>query len=77
MLTDNLLFLHLLRDDIQKEIFHHLSRDGDEADWPVVPWVILQVTLELIPCSLSFVLGMIHIFSIMSGLLYDRLFKIK
>jgi len=38
MLTtpDNLLFLHLLRDDIQNELLHHLSRDGDEADQSVV-----------------------------------------
>ena len=37
MLTspDNPLFLHLLRDDIQNELFHHFSMDGDEADWPV------------------------------------------
>ena len=30
MLTtpDNLFFLHLFRDDIQNELFHHLSRDG-------------------------------------------------
>jgi len=29
MLTppDNLLFLHLLSDDIQNELFHHLCRD--------------------------------------------------
>ena len=45
MLTtpDNLLFLHLLRDDMQNELLRHLSRDGGEADWPVVPWVHLEV----------------------------------
>ena len=37
----NLLFLHLLRDDIQNELFYHLSRGTGEADWPVVPWVLL------------------------------------
>jgi len=38
MLTtpDHLLFLHLLRDDIQNELFHHLSRGGGEADQPVL-----------------------------------------
>jgi len=40
MLTtpDNLLFLHLLNDDTQNELVYHLSRDGGEADWPVIPW---------------------------------------
>ena len=33
----NLLFLHLLDDDLQDELLHHLSRDGCEADRPVVP----------------------------------------
>jgi len=38
MLTapDNLLFLYLLDDDLQDKLLHHLSRDGGEADWPVV-----------------------------------------
>ena len=41
MLTtpDNLLFLHLLDDDLQNELLHHFSWDGGKADWPVVPWV--------------------------------------
>jgi len=43
MLTtpDNLLFLHLLDDGLQDKLLHHLSRDGGEADQPVVPWVLL------------------------------------
>ena len=34
MLTtpENLLFLHLFNGDIQNELFHHLSRDGGEAE---------------------------------------------
>jgi len=48
MLTtpDNLLFFHLLNDDIQSELFHHLSRDGGEANWPVVPGVLLLALFE-------------------------------
>ena len=42
----NFLFLLLLRDDIQSELFHHLSRDGGEADWPVVSWVLLLAIFE-------------------------------
>ena len=41
MLTtpDDLLFLHLLNDDLQDELLHHLSWDGGEADQSVVRWV--------------------------------------
>ena len=48
MLTtpDNLLFFQLLDDDLQNEVLHHLSRDGDEADWPVVPWVLHLAPFE-------------------------------
>ena len=48
MLTtpDNLLFLHLLVDDLQDELLHHLSQDGGEADQPVVPWVLLPALFE-------------------------------
>ena len=48
MLTtpDNLLFLHLLDDGLQNELLHHLSRDGGEADRPVVPWVLLLGLFE-------------------------------
>ena len=38
--------LHLLDDDLQDELLHHLSRDGGEADWPVVPWVLLLALFE-------------------------------
>lgn len=32
-MPDQLLFPQVLRDDLQNKLFHHLSRDGDEADW--------------------------------------------
>jgi len=37
----------LLRDDIENELFHHLSRDGGEADWPVVPWEGMEVLFDM------------------------------
>jgi len=43
---DNLLFLHLLNDDLQNELLHHLSRDGGETDRPIVPWVLLLALFE-------------------------------
>jgi len=48
MLTtpDNLLFFHLLVDDLQDKLLHHLSWDGGEADQPVVPWVLLLALFE-------------------------------
>ena len=48
MLTtpDNLLFLHLLDDNVQNELLHHPSRDGGEADRPVVPWILLLALFE-------------------------------
>ena len=48
MLTtpDDLLFLHLLNDNLQNELLYHLSRDGGEAEWPVVPWVLLLALFE-------------------------------
>jgi len=48
MLTtpDNFLFLHLLVDDLQDKVLHHLSRDGGEADRPVVPWILLIALFE-------------------------------
>jgi len=48
MLTtpDNLLFLHLLNDDLQNELPHHLSWDGGEADRPVISWVLLLALFE-------------------------------
>jgi len=43
MLTspDHPLLLHMLIDGLQNELFNHLSRDGGEADWLVVPQVFL------------------------------------
>jgi len=43
---DNLLFLHLLTDDIPNELLRHLCRDGGEADWRVVPWFVLLALFE-------------------------------
>ena len=37
---DNFLF-QLFGDDIQKKWFHHFSKYGGEADWPVVSQTIL------------------------------------
>ena len=47
MLTtpDKLLF-QLLGDGIQNRLFHHLSRDRGEADWPVVSWILLLALFE-------------------------------
>jgi len=59
MLTtpDNLLYLHLLKGNIQNELFHHICREG-EADWPVVPWssffLKTGVTLAFIQSSGTF-----------------------
>ena len=36
----------MLGDDLQDELFHHLSSDGGEVDWPVVAWVLLLVLFE-------------------------------
>jgi len=30
---DDLLFVHLLDDDLQDKLLHHVSRGGGEADW--------------------------------------------
>lgn len=38
---NNLLVVHVLRDDTQQELFHYHSWDGGEADWSVVPCVLL------------------------------------
>ena len=48
MLTipDNLIFLHMLGDDIQNESFHHLSRDGGEADRSIITQVLLLALFE-------------------------------
>jgi len=42
--SDNLLVFHLLGDDIQNKLFHHLPRDRGEADWPV--WILSPVLFE-------------------------------
>ena len=60
MLTipDNLLFLHLLDDDLQDKLLHHLSQDGGETDRPVVSWVLLLAIFEdWSDIGLSLVLG--------------------
>ena len=60
MLTtpDNLLFFHLLDDGLQDKLLHHLTRDGGEADRPVVPWVLLLALFEdWSDTGLSLVLG--------------------
>jgi len=49
MLTapDNLLFLHLLNDDLQNALqLCRLFQDGGDADQPVVPWVLLLALFE-------------------------------
>jgi len=48
MLTtlDKLLFLHLLVDDLQDKLLHHLSQDGGEAHRPIVPWVLFLALFE-------------------------------
>ncbi|XP_052520447.1 uncharacterized protein LOC128071593 [Tympanuchus pallidicinctus] len=33
-------------DDIQYKLFHHLSRDRGEADWPIIAWVFLLAYFE-------------------------------
>ena len=43
---NNLLFFHLLHDDLQDELLHHLSRDGGDADRPVDPWVLFLALFE-------------------------------
>jgi len=40
--ADNLL-LHLLGDDMQRKLFHHLPRNRGEADWTVVSSVLLAL----------------------------------
>ena len=44
---DYLLFFHLLDDDFQNELLHHLSQNWGKADWPVVPWVLLLALSEV------------------------------
>jgi len=48
MLTtpDHLLLLQLPVHGIQNKVFHHLSRDGGEADWSVVSQILLLAFFE-------------------------------
>lgn len=45
-IPDDLHFFYMLGDDLQSDLFHHLSRDDAEADWPVVSWLLLAALLE-------------------------------
>jgi len=36
IIPDNFLLFQLLGEDFQNKLFHHLSRDEVEADWPVL-----------------------------------------
>lgn len=31
----------MLGDEVQNDLFHHLFKDGDEDDWPVISYVLL------------------------------------
>lgn len=35
------LFFYMLTGDLQNDLFHHLSRDGGQADLLIVSWVFL------------------------------------
>ena len=63
---DNLLFLHLLDDGLEDKLLHHLSKDGGEADQPLVPWVIIPSIFIL-----WFVYVFIHYFYV-----HNNLFKL-
>jgi len=45
MLTtpDHLTFLHMLKDDIQSELFCHISRDGGKAGWLAFSFLLLAL----------------------------------
>jgi len=45
---DNLLLFQLLGDGIQNKLFHHLSKDGDEADWPAVAQILCLALFDRI-----------------------------
>jgi len=47
---DNLLHFPLLGNGIQNKMFYHLSRNGAEADWPVVSWILILKTRVDIGC---------------------------
>jgi len=40
------LIIDMPRDSAKYKLFHHLSRGGGEADWPVVIWVLLLALFE-------------------------------
>jgi len=42
----NLLLFQLLGEGIQNKLFHHLSRNRGEADWPVVSQTVLFTLSE-------------------------------
>lgn len=48
MLTtpDDVLFFYMLGDDLQNDLFRHLSTDGGEADWLIVSQVLLLSLFE-------------------------------
>lgn len=43
---DSRLFLHMLRENIQNKLLHHLTRDEGEANGPVISWVHLLALFE-------------------------------
>lgn len=40
------LVVHMPGNGSQDQLLHHLPRNGDEADWTLVPWVLLCVLPE-------------------------------
>jgi len=40
------LLLQLLEDGTWNKLFHHLSRDRSETDWPVTSWILLLALLK-------------------------------
>ena len=45
-ILDDLLFFHLLGDDIENKLFHHLPTDGGEVDCLVASLLILLALFE-------------------------------
>lgn len=43
---DHVLGLHVLGDDLHYELLHYLSRNGGEADWPVVSCTLFPAPFE-------------------------------
>ena len=44
--TSDNLSIQLHGEGIQNKLFHHLSRDGGEADWPAVSWILFLALFE-------------------------------